>query len=75
MPQAAGQVKILIYLVKIKFFPIMLIGFVMQSNCLFSDISRPDYNIVVKLMPFLCPIKVNNRFLPSGKCDLLFDKG
>ena len=40
--QAAGQVNILIFLVKIKFFPCMPINFVMQGKCLFSDISRPD---------------------------------
>ena len=41
MPQAAGQVKILIFLVKIKFSPYMPIIFLMQGKCLFSDISRP----------------------------------
>ena len=41
VPQAAGQVKIRIFLVKIKFFPIMPIVFVMQGKCTFSDISRP----------------------------------
>ena len=41
--QAAGQVKILIFLVKIKFFPIYAnIFFVMQGKCLFEDISRPE---------------------------------
>ena len=39
--QAAGQVKILIFLLKIKFSPCMPINFVMQGKCLFSDISRP----------------------------------
>ena len=41
--QAAGQVNILIFLLKIKFSPCMPINFVMQGNCLFSDISRPDH--------------------------------
>ena len=39
--QAAGQVNILIFLLEIKFSPCMLINFVMQGKCLFSDISRP----------------------------------
>ena len=43
VPQAAGQVNILIFLVKIKFSPCMPIDFVMQGKCLFSDISRPDF--------------------------------
>ena len=42
MPQAAGQVKILGFLVNIKFSPYMPILFVMQGKCLFSDISRSD---------------------------------
>ena len=42
--QAAGQVNILIFLLKIKFSPCMPINFVMQGKCLFSDISRPDEN-------------------------------
>ena len=41
VPQAAGQAKILIFLVKIKFFPYMPIFFAMQGKCLFSEISRP----------------------------------
>ena len=41
VPQAARQVNILIFLVKIKFSPCMPINFVMQGKCLFSDISRP----------------------------------
>ena len=60
--QAAGQVNILIFLLKIKFSPCMPINFVMQGKCLFSDISRPDaqsdqslcfsleYSISVKLL-------------------------
>ena len=40
--QAAGQVNILIFLLKIKFSPCMPINFVMQGKCLFSDISRPE---------------------------------
>ena len=40
-PQAAGQVEILIILVKIIIFLYMPIVFVMQGKCLFSDISRP----------------------------------
>ena len=39
--QAAGQVNILIFLLKIKFSQCMPINFVMQGKCLFSDISRP----------------------------------
>ena len=39
--QAAGQVNILIFLLKIKFSPCMPINFVKQGKCLFSDISRP----------------------------------
>ena len=42
VPQAAGQVEILIFLVKIIFFLYMSIIFVMQGKCLFSDISRPE---------------------------------
>ena len=38
VPQAAGQVEILIFLVKIIFFLYMSIIFVMQGKCLFSDI-------------------------------------
>ena len=41
--QAAGQVNILIFLLKIKFSPCMPINFVMQGKCLFSDISRPAH--------------------------------
>ena len=41
VPQAAGQVNILIFLLKIKFSPCMPINFVIQGKCLFSDISRP----------------------------------
>ena len=46
VPQAAGQVKILIFLVKIKFSRYMPIVFVMQGKCLFSDISRPEMVII-----------------------------
>ena len=35
VPQAAGQVKILIFLVKTDFYPYMPIIFVMQGKCLF----------------------------------------
>ena len=42
VPQAAGQVKILLFLVKIENFPIMPLIFVMQGKCLFLDISRPE---------------------------------
>ena len=35
VPQAAGQVKILIFLVKTTFLPNMTIIFVMQDMCLF----------------------------------------
>ena len=41
VPQAAGQVKFLIFQVKIKFFPMYAIFFVMQGKCIFQDISRP----------------------------------
>ena len=41
--QAAGQVNILIFLLKIKFSPCMPINFLMQGKCLFSDISRPGH--------------------------------
>ena len=53
--QAAGQVSILIFLLKIKFSPCMQINFVMQGKCLFSDISRPvcdNGKIHVGLTPF-----------------------
>ena len=43
VPKAAGQVKILKLLMKIKIYPYMPIIFVMQGKCLFSDISRPDH--------------------------------
>ena len=42
VPQAAGQVNILIFLLKINFSPCMPIHFVMQGKCLFADILRPD---------------------------------
>ena len=45
--QAAGQVNILIFLLKIKFSPCMPINFVMQGKCLFSDISRPARAYVI----------------------------
>ena len=51
VPQAAGQVIILIFLVKIKFSPCMPIHFVMQGKCLFSDISRPAYAAVSPAPP------------------------
>ena len=35
VPQAAGQVKILIFLVKINLFPMYTNIFVMQGKCLF----------------------------------------
>ena len=35
VPEVAGQVEILIFLVKIIFFPYMPIIFVMQGKCLF----------------------------------------
>ena len=41
VPQAAGQVKLFIFLVKIIFFPYMPIIFVKQGKCLFLYISRP----------------------------------
>ena len=51
--QAAGQVNILIFLLKIKFSPCMPINFVMQGKCLFSDISRPVCdNGKIGLTPF-----------------------
>ena len=39
--KTAGQVNILIFLVKIRFSLCMPINFVVQGKCLFSDISRP----------------------------------
>ena len=48
VPQAAGQVNILIFLAKIKFSPCMSINFVMQGKCLFSDISRPELVMMTK---------------------------
>ena len=42
VPQNAGQVKILIFLVKIKIFPYMSLIYAMQGKCLFQDIMRPD---------------------------------
>ena len=46
--QAAGQVNILIFLLKIKFSTCMPISFVTQGKYLFSDISRPeDYKVPV----------------------------
>ena len=45
--QAAGQVNILIFLLKIKFSPCMPINFVMQGKCLFSDISRPELRTIL----------------------------
>ena len=64
VPKAAGQVKILKFLVKIKFYPYMPIIFVMQGKCLFSDISRPvpppfimvgggAYSITLVRVPYL----------------------
>ena len=47
--QAAGQVNILIFLLKIKFSPCMPINFVMQGKCLFSDISRPAVKFEVAM--------------------------
>ena len=48
VPQAAGQVKILIFLVEVNFFPCTAIFFVMQGKCLFQDISRPDMGLCDK---------------------------
>ena len=50
VPQGAGRVKILIFLVKIIFSPYMPIVFVMQGKCLFSDISRPETMFIIILM-------------------------
>ena len=49
MSQAAGQVNILIFLLKIKCSPCMPLNFVMQGKCLFSDISRPVYLTILAL--------------------------
>ena len=49
--QAAGQVNILIFLLKIKFSSCMPIDFVMQGKCLFSDISRPAGPLSFRLGP------------------------
>ena len=57
--QAAGQVNILIFLLKIKFSPCMPINFVMQGKCLFSDISRPVMYFSTK---GLCKIERVNPF-------------
>ena len=48
--QAAGQVNILIFLLKIIFSPCMPI--VMQGKCLFSDISRPVMSQLIWLILF-----------------------
>ena len=40
MPQAAGQVNILIFLVKINFFPMYANFFVIEGKCLY--ILRPE---------------------------------
>ena len=50
--QAAGQVEILIFLVKIFFPHNVNYSLVMQGKCLFSDISRPgsqDKNVIITL--------------------------
>ena len=66
--QAAGQVNILIFLLKIKFSQCMPIIFVMQGKCLFSDISRPGLsslpaavNIILALLhrSFCFPVVIN----------------
>ena len=51
--QAAGQVNILIFLMKIKFSPCIPINFVMQGKCLFSDISRPVMGFLWSFMLLL----------------------
>ena len=56
--QAAGQVNIMIFLLKIKFSPCMPINFVMQGKCLFSDISRPAH--------FVGPDMVSDQTAPMG---------
>ena len=75
MPQAAGQVKILLFLVKIKIFPYMPISFVMQGKCLFKDILRPvnaifHCNIVYIILPIsltyvLCAQIDKNRLIET----------
>ena len=77
VPQAAGQVNILIFLVKIKFSPCMPIHFVMQGKCLFSDISRPEYkqfNITAGidfLSTFQAKVRLIFATLLLWKCVLL----
>ena len=61
VPQAAGQVKILIFLVKFIFFPYMQIVFVMQGKCLFSDISRPAMILIVVLSRAMILIAVLSK--------------
>ena len=52
MPQAAGQVKILIFLVKIKFPPYIPKYFVMQQGkCLFSDAIKLRKDLIMDLWP------------------------
>ena len=58
--RAAGQVNILIFLLKIKFSPCMPINFVMQGKCLFSDISRPEFNIYSFSNVYYLPVSVNS---------------
>ena len=66
VPRAAGQVKILIFLVKIKFSPYMPIIFLMQGKCLFSDISRPVWPGAFSQIPGKGPespqVKINKHF-------------
>ena len=55
MTQAAGQVKILMFLLKKTFFShihCMPIIFAMQGKCLFSDISRPASQVDILSMAF-----------------------
>ena len=60
VPQAAGQVEILIFLVKIIFFLNMSIIFVMQGKCLFSDISRPENEPVYVRFWYLSHMREEN---------------
>ena len=60
MPQAAGQVKILRFLVNIKVSPYMPILFVMQGKCLISGISRSESHGPLSVSLFF-PLRV--RFI------------
>ena len=65
--QAAGQVNILIFLLKIKFSPCMPINFVMQGKCLFSDISRTaQADIILGTESWLRDDHLSTSIFPKG---------